>query len=133
MVRYMGDVLSLNNSKFCEFVDRIYHLEIEITHTTDTARSASYLDLNLKIDSHGWLRMKLYNKKDEFYFPIVNFPFTCGSYHDYSIAVNKKTIVPRLPNGYMKVVTSKVLRHHHDFYCYGISVSQMTMDMFLLS
>jgi len=82
MLRYMDDVLSLNNSKFCEFVNRIYHLEIEIKYTTDTARSASYLDLNLKIDRHGWLRLKLYHKKDEFYFPIVNFPFTRGSYHD---------------------------------------------------
>jgi hypothetical protein len=133
MVCYMGDVLSLNNSKFCEFVDRIYHLEIQIKYITYRARSAAYLDINLNIVSHCWLRMKLYHKKDEFYFPIVNFPFTCGSYHDLRIAVNKETIEPRLPNCYMKVVTSKVLRYHHDFYCYGIYVSQITMDIFLLS
>ena len=82
MLRYIDDVLSLNNSKLCEFVDHIYPLEIEIKYTTDTARSASYLDLSLKIDRHGWLRMKFYHKKDDFYFPIVNFPFACGSYHN---------------------------------------------------
>ena len=76
MLRYMDYVLSLDNSKFCEFVDHIYPFEIEIKYTTDTARSASNLDLNLKIDRHGWLRMKLYHRKDDFYFSIVNFPFT---------------------------------------------------------
>jgi hypothetical protein len=31
------DVLSLNNSKFGDFVDRIYPIELTITDTTDTA------------------------------------------------------------------------------------------------
>ena len=52
--RYTDDVLSLNNSRFGEFVYRIYPIEIEIKDTTDTDRSASYLDLHLKIDSEGW-------------------------------------------------------------------------------
>ena len=36
----IDDVLSLNNSRFDDFVDRIYPIEIEITDTTDTDRSA---------------------------------------------------------------------------------------------
>ena len=43
--RYIDDVLSLNNSTFGDLVDRIYPIELEIKDTTDTARSASYLDL----------------------------------------------------------------------------------------
>jgi len=39
--RYTDDVLSLNNSKFDDFVDRIYPTELEIKDTTDTYRSAS--------------------------------------------------------------------------------------------
>ena len=70
--RYIDDVLSLNNSRFGDFVDPI---ELEITYTTDTDRSASYLDLHLEIDREGRLRTKLYDKKDDFNFPIVNFPF----------------------------------------------------------
>jgi hypothetical protein len=73
--RYIDDVLSLNNSRFGDFVDRIYPNELEIKDTTDTDRSASYLDLHLEIDSEGRLRTKLYNKKDDFNFHIVNFPF----------------------------------------------------------
>ena len=45
--RYIDDVLSLNNSRFGDFVDRIYSTELEIKDTTDTDRSASYLDLYL--------------------------------------------------------------------------------------
>ena len=30
------------------------------------------------IDSEGWLRTKLYDKRDDFNFPIVNFPFICS-------------------------------------------------------
>jgi hypothetical protein len=40
----MDDVLSLNNSRFGDFVDRIYPIELEIKDTTDTDRSVSYLD-----------------------------------------------------------------------------------------
>jgi hypothetical protein len=38
MFRYIDDVLSLNNSRFCDFVDRIYPIELEIKDTTDTDR-----------------------------------------------------------------------------------------------
>ena len=38
--RYTDDVLSLNNSMFGDFVDRIYPIELEMD-TTDTDRSAS--------------------------------------------------------------------------------------------
>ena len=44
-------------------VDRIYPIELEIKDTTDTDRSASYLDLHLAIDSEGRLRMKLRQKR----------------------------------------------------------------------
>ena len=75
--RYIDDVLSLNNSRFGDFVDRIYPIELEIKDTTHTDRSASYIDLLHEIDSKGWLRTKLYDKRDDFNFPIVSFPFIC--------------------------------------------------------
>ena len=68
--RYIDDVLSLNNSRFGDFVDRIYPIELEIKDTTDTDKSASYLDLHLEIDSEGRLRTKLYDERDDFNFPI---------------------------------------------------------------
>ena len=77
--RYIDDVLSINNSRFGEFGDRIYPLELEIKDTTYTDRSASYFDLHIEIDSEGRLRTKVYDKRDDFNFPIVNFPFICSN------------------------------------------------------
>ena len=72
-------VLSLSNSRFGDFVDRIYSIELEIKDTTDTDRSASNLDLHLEIDSEGRLKTKLYDKRDDLNFPIMNFPFICSN------------------------------------------------------
>jgi hypothetical protein len=46
----------------------IYLIELDIKDTTDTDRSASYLDLHLKIDSEGRLRTKLHETIDDFNF-----------------------------------------------------------------
>jgi hypothetical protein len=35
-LRYLDDVHSLNNSRFGDFIDRIYPIELEIKDTTDT-------------------------------------------------------------------------------------------------
>jgi hypothetical protein len=48
----------------------IYPNEFEIKDTTNTVRSASYLDIDLNIESEVWLRTKLYDKGDDFKFPI---------------------------------------------------------------
>ena len=61
--RHIDDVLSLNNSRFGDVIDRIYPIELETKDTTDTDKSASYLDLHLEIDSEGRLKTKLYEKK----------------------------------------------------------------------
>jgi hypothetical protein len=76
--RYIDDVLSLNNYRFGDSVGRIYPIELDIKYTIDTDWSASYLDLDLKIDSAVQLRTNLYDKKDDFNFPIVNFPLICS-------------------------------------------------------
>jgi hypothetical protein len=71
--------LSINKSRFGDFVDRIYPIELEIKDTTDTDTSASYIGLRLEIDSEGRLRTKPYDKRDDLNFSIVNFPFICSN------------------------------------------------------
>ena len=73
--RYIDDFLSLNNSQFGDYVECIYPIELEIKNTTDTVKFASYLNLHLEIDNEGRLKTKLYDKRDNVSFPIVNFPF----------------------------------------------------------
>ena len=59
--RYIDDAISLNNSRFGDFVDCIYLIDLETKDTIDTDRSASCLDLHLEIDSERQLRTKLYD------------------------------------------------------------------------
>jgi hypothetical protein len=54
--RYIDDVLSINNSRFADFLPLIYPPELEVKETTDTASSASFLDLYLEFDDSGQRR-----------------------------------------------------------------------------
>jgi hypothetical protein len=51
--RYIDDALSINNSRFAKFLPLIYPPELEIKETTDTASSASFLDLYVEFDYSG--------------------------------------------------------------------------------
>jgi hypothetical protein len=46
--------------------------------TTDTASSVSFLDLYLEFDDSGQLSTKIYDKRDDFNFKIINFPNMCS-------------------------------------------------------
>ena len=52
-----------------------YPSELEIKKTTDSTKSASYLDLFFEINQEGKLVPKINNKRDDFNFPIVNFQY----------------------------------------------------------
>ena len=77
--RYIDDVLSINNSRFAEFLPLIYPPELEAKETTDTASSASFLDIYLEFDDSGQLSTKIYDKRDDFNFKIINFPNMCSN------------------------------------------------------
>jgi len=72
---YIDDVLSLNNksSNFLHLLSISSGTRSQ--RTIDYPNSASYLDLYLEHDTNGTLTTKLYDKRDDFNFPIVNYPF----------------------------------------------------------
>ena len=78
--RYIDDILSINDSRFAEFLPLIYPPELEVKDTTDTASCASFLDFFLKFDDSGQLSTKIYDKRDDFNFKIVNFPNIAAIY-----------------------------------------------------
>jgi hypothetical protein len=82
---YIDDVLSLNNSTFGHFLDRIYPIELAIKDTTDTDRSAPYLLLRVESDSEGRLRTKHYDKRDTFNFPCELFIYIYQHSNNISI------------------------------------------------
>ena len=71
----MDDVLSLNNPKFNDYIDVIYPKELEIKDTTDVLKWANYLDLHMEFDEDGKHFTRLYDKHDNFDFPVVNFAY----------------------------------------------------------
>ena len=73
--RYIDDVLSINNSRFAEFLPLIYPPELEVKETTYTASSALFLDLYLEFDDSGQISTKIY----DFNFKIINFPNMCSN------------------------------------------------------
>ena len=77
--RYIDDVLSINNHNFHNYVHLIHPEELDIMDTTESDRSASYLDILLNIDSNGRMTTTQYDKRDDFNFAIVNFPFLCSN------------------------------------------------------
>ena len=78
--RYIDDALSINNPRFAEFLPLIYPSELEIKETTDTASSASILDIYLEFDDSGQLSTKIYDKRDDFNFKILNFQICAAIY-----------------------------------------------------
>ena len=117
--RYIDDVLSISNGKFEDYLHLIYPNELEIKNTTDTVKSASYLDLYLQIDQNGHLSTKLYDKRDDFNFPIVNFPFLSSNIPAspaYGVYMSQLIRYSRACTSYVdfktrtQILTSKLMR-----------------------
>jgi hypothetical protein len=64
--------LSINYPRFAEFLPLLFPPELEIKKTTDTPSSASFLDLYLEFDDSGQLSTKIYDRRDDFNFKIIN-------------------------------------------------------------
>ena len=58
-------------------VNRIYPAELQLNKANSSDTEAPFLDLNLSI-SNGPVSTKIYDKRDDFDFDIVNFPFLDG-------------------------------------------------------
>ena len=75
--RYLDDLLNIDNIYFEQMVNRIYPAELQFNKANSSDTEAPFLDLNLSI-SNGTVSTKTYDKRDDFYFDIVNFQFLDG-------------------------------------------------------
>ena len=57
--------------------DRIYPTELQLNRANSSDTEVPFLDLNLCI-SNGTVSTKIYDKRDDFDFDIINFPFLDG-------------------------------------------------------
>lgn len=77
--RYIDDLLTINNDNFIEkWKHKIYPPELNLTSEDKNDQKVNFLDLHLFIQNKK-LFYGLYDKRDNFNFPIVNFPNLSGN------------------------------------------------------
>ena len=75
--RYLDDILNIDNVYFDNMVSQIYSLELQLNKANTSDTEAAFLDLHFSI-SYDIVSTKIYDKRDNFDFEIVNFPFIDG-------------------------------------------------------
>ena len=75
--RYLDDLLNIDNPYFEQMVGQIYPTELQLKKAKSADTEAPFLDLNLSI-TNDIVSSKIYDKRDDFNFEIVNFPFLDG-------------------------------------------------------
>ena len=75
--RYLNDILNINNVYFDTMVSQIYPSELQLNKANTSETEAAYLELHLSI-SYDIVSTKMYDKRDDFDFEIVNFQFLDG-------------------------------------------------------
>ena len=73
--RYLDDLLNIDNTYFEPMVGQIYPTELQLNKANSSDTEAPFLDLNLST-TNGIVSSKIYDKRDDFNFEIVNFPFS---------------------------------------------------------
>ena len=82
--RYLDDIFTIDNPEFEKHIPDIYPAEPKLNKAITSDKDTSFLDLNIKgIGSD--IHTSVYDKRDDFEFPIVNIPWLSGD-------------VPRLPS-----------------------------------
>ena len=77
--RYLGDLLNIDNPYFEQMVGQIYPTELQLKKAYSSDTEAPFLDLNLSI-TKCIASSKIYDKRDDFNFEIVNFSFLDGDH-----------------------------------------------------
>ena len=75
--RYLDAILNINNVYFDTMISQIYPSELQLDKANTSVTETAFLDLHLSI-SNDIVSTKIYNKRDDFDFEIVNFPFLDG-------------------------------------------------------
>ena len=75
--RYFDDILNINNVYYDNMLSQIYHSELKLSKANTSDKEATFLDLYLPI-SNEFVSTKIYDKRDDYDFEIVNFPFLDG-------------------------------------------------------
>ena len=73
--RYLDNLLNIGNTFFDSMVNRISPSELQLNKANVSDAEVSFSDLHLSI-SDGIVKTKIYDKRDDFDFDIVNFTYS---------------------------------------------------------
>ena len=76
--RYVDDINIINYNKFRYLVPQIYPVGLEVERNGVNNKVVCYLDIKVIITEKG-IRTEVYNKVDDFDFPVVTFTFASGN------------------------------------------------------
>ena len=107
---------------FNDYIDVIYPKELEIKHTTNAPTLANYLDIHLELDEDGKLFTRLDDKRDDFDFHVVNFPYLSNNIPEspaYGVFVSQLIRYARVCSKYEdflfsgSILVSKLLKQRY--------------------
>ena len=122
--RYLDDILNINNVYFDNMVSQIYPSELQLNKTNASDTEAAFLDLHLSI-SNDIVSTKIYDKRDDFDFEIVNFPFLDGDVPrstSYGVYISKLIRFARASsyvadfNTHNKLLTQRLLKQGYRYH-----------------
>ena len=124
--RYLDDILNIDTNFLdsMDKVNRIYPSELQLSKANMSDTEASFLDLHLSI-SDGFVKTKIYDKRDDFDFDIVNFPFLGGDVPrstSYGVYISQLIRFARVSshvddfNTRNKILTAKLVRQGYRYH-----------------
>ena len=82
--RYLDDIFTIDNPEFEKHIPDIYPTELQLNKAITSDIETSFVDFDIKVVGSD-VHTSVYDKRNDFGFPIVNFPWFSGD-------------VPRLPS-----------------------------------
>ena len=122
--RHLDDLLNIDNIHFEHMVHRLYPAELQLNKANAYDTEAAFLDFNLSIHN-DILSTKIYDKRDEFNFDIVNFPFLDGDVPrrpSYGVYIFQLICFARASshvtdfNNHNKCLTAKLLKQGYGYH-----------------
>ena len=116
-----GVGLLVDNPYFEGMVNSIYPPELQLNKANTSDTEAPFLDLHLSI-SNGFVSSKIYDKRDDYDFDIVNFPFLDGDVPrstSYGFYISQRLTAKFVQQDYryhkLQKTFSKFYRRHYEF------------------
>ena len=124
-MRYLDALHNIGNPYFEGMVNRIYQPELQLNTANTSDTEAPFLDLHLSI-SNGFVSSKIYDKRDNLDFDVVNFPILDGDvprHPSYGVYISQLIRFARvcshvgdLNNACNKCLTAKLLKQGYRYH-----------------